>query len=77
MNNGMLDQTYTGMAKNNYGWWYMKNGKLDTTYTGVAQNDYGWWYMKNGQLQANFTGSVKINGITYTVSKGKVTGSHK
>lgn len=77
MKNGKLDQTYTGMAKNNYGWWYMKNGKLDTTYTGVAQNDYGWWYMKNGQLQANFSGSVKINGITYTVSMGKVTGSYK
>lgn len=77
MRDGRLDTTYTGMAKNAYGWWYIKNGKLDTTYTGIAQNAYGRWYMKNGRLQAGFTGTVKINGITYTVDKGKVTGSGK
>lgn len=76
MKNGKLDTTYTGMAKNAYGWWYIKNGKLDTTFTGIAENSYGKWYMKNGQIQLNYTGDIKIDGITYTVVKGKVTGSH-
>ena len=26
-----VDTTYTGLAKNDYGWWYVKNGKLDLT----------------------------------------------
>ena len=56
---GVVDKSYTGMAKNEYGWWYMKNGKLDTTYTGMAKNEYGWWYMKNGKLDITYTGMAK------------------
>ena len=72
MKNGQLDRTYTGMAKNEYGWFYMKNGQLDRTYTGISQNSYGKWYMKNGQLDRSFTGDVTFNGITYHIVQGKV-----
>ena len=29
---GKIDTTYTGMSKNQYGWWHVKAGKVDTNY---------------------------------------------
>ena len=68
----IFDCMYTGMAKNDYGWWYMKNGKLNTSYTGVGINAYGWWYMKNGKLDLTYTGTVKYNGQNYAVINGAI-----
>ncbi len=47
---------YTGMACNEYGWWYYQNGRLDWNYTGMANNEYGWWYYQNGRLDWTYTG---------------------
>ena len=52
------DNNYTGMALNDYGWWYMTNGALDWNYTGMALNDYGWWYITNGALDLTYTGTA-------------------
>jgi hypothetical protein len=41
MKKGKLDLTYTGMAKNAYGTWYMKKGKLDQSYTGMYKDTTG------------------------------------
>ena len=67
---GVVDNTYTGMAKNAYGWWYVTNGKLDTNYTGMAKNAYGWWYMKNGKLDQTFTGVAKNEYGYWYMQKG-------
>ena len=32
--NGQLDTSYTGLAMNEYGTWYIKDGKADFSYTG-------------------------------------------
>ena len=40
----------TTVAKNDYGWWYVKNGMVDFSYNGFARNEYGWWYVENGQV---------------------------
>ena len=40
--------TNTGMAANEYGWWYVSNGTIDFGYTGMAVNEYGWWYIRRG-----------------------------
>ena len=53
---GVIDTGYTGVAGNEYGYWYIKNGFLDWSYTGVAENEYGWWYIKNGCLDWSYTG---------------------
>lgn len=49
---------YTGVAKNEYGWWYIKKGKVDFTYTGFASNEYGTWRIVKGKVD------FKANGLT-------------
>ena len=52
----VIQADYTGMASNEYGWWYFNDGTLDESYTGMAANEYGWWYMTNGALDLSYTG---------------------
>ena len=52
----VIQADYTGMASNEYGWWYFNDGTLDLSYTGMASNEYGWWYMTNGALDLSYTG---------------------
>ena len=52
----VIQADYTGMASNEYGWWYFNDGALDLSYTGMASNEYGWWYMTNGALDLSYTG---------------------
>ena len=61
--NGQGLTDYTGMAVNEYGWWYFKDGQLDFSYTGMACNEYGWWYFNNGQLNLTFNG---LAAVSYT-----------
>ena len=69
---GVVDTSYTGMAKNKNGWWYITNGKLDTSYTGMAKNKNGWWYITNGKLDTSYTGMAENkNGLWY-MNKGKL-----
>ena len=46
----MLDWGYTGLANNEYGWFYVSNGAVDWSYTGQADNIYGTWNVVNGQV---------------------------
>ena len=32
----VIQTDYTGMASNEYGWWYFNDGTLDLSYTGMA-----------------------------------------
>ena len=41
----------TGIAANDYGWWYIRNGALDLTYNGPADNQYGTWNVVNGHVE--------------------------
>lgn len=53
---GIPNMHYTGMAYNDFGWWYVVNGQIDFNYTGMASNEYGWWYFTNGVLDTSYTG---------------------
>ena len=48
--NGVIDEGYTGVAKNSNGWWYINNGKVDFGYYGFASNSNGWWYLEGGKV---------------------------
>ena len=48
--------TYTGLAKNENGWWYLENGKVRFDYNGVAQNENGFWYVSSGKIDFKYTG---------------------
>ena len=66
-----VDKTHIGLAKNEYGWWYVKNGTIDFTYTGLAKNDYGIWYVTKGKIDFTFNGTAKYENETCTVKDGK------
>ena len=72
LQNGVVDNTFTGMARNDYGWWYLNNGKLDLNYTGMAKNDYGWWYLRNGKLDLSYTGMARNDYGWWYMSSGKL-----
>ncbi len=76
--NGLVDFTYTGLAKNDNGWFYVQNGKVDFSHNGVDKNQNGWWYVTGGKVQFDFTGLANYknaNGWWYIVN-GKVDFSH-
>ncbi len=70
--NGIVDTTFTGMAKKADGVWYVKAGVLDTTFTGMAKNAYGVWYMKNGKLDTTYTGLAKNAYGVWYMKDGKL-----
>ncbi|MCF0229448.1 MAG: C40 family peptidase, partial [Parasporobacterium sp.] len=70
--------TYTDtVAKNSYGWWFVRNGKVDKGYTGFGSNKNGDWYCQNGKVSFGTSdvikGSVKGKTAWWYVKKGKVT----
>ena len=71
-NKGNQKVNYTGVAKNEYGWWRVENGKVNFKANGVFKNDYGWWYCKDGKVQFGYTGIQKNSNGWWQIVKGKV-----
>lgn len=69
---GQRDDSYTGMAVNEYGWWYLTDGEIDWDFTGMACNEYGWWYMHNGALDLSYTGIADVNGEPWYAVNGTI-----
>lgn len=67
---------YTGIAKNNYGWWRVKNGKVDFSATGIYENDYGWWRVKDGKVDFKANGLYKNDYGWWYCKNGKVDFSY-
>ena len=55
--NDKIDTTYTGLASNEYGWWYILNGVLDFSYNGFG-------YCRGGKVQFDDNGVIEgtVNG---------------
>ena len=70
--NGKQDNDYVGLAKNEWGWWYVKDGTIDFTFTGMAKNAYGWWHVKDGKLDLTYTGVDTNDFGSWYMSKGKL-----
>ena len=62
--NDKIDTTYTGLASNEYGWWYILNGVLDFSYNGFGRNGDSWWYCRGGKVQFDDNGVIEgtVNG---------------
>lgn len=71
-NKGNQKVNYTGVAKNQYGWWRVEKGKVNFKANGVFKNDYGWWYCKDGKVQFGYTGIQKNSNGWWRIVKGKV-----
>ena len=70
--NGAVDNTYTGLAANEFGWFYVSNGTVDWSYTGLANNEYGWFYVSGGVLDWSYTGLAGNEYGWFYVSNGTV-----
>ena len=70
--NGIVNQGYTGVAKNEYGWWYFKDGFVRFDYTGIQKNQWGWWRVLNGKVDFSATGIYKNEHGWWRVVDGKV-----
>lgn len=64
--------SYTGIARNNYGWWRTSGGKVDFDFTGIAKNDYGWWRVVKGKVDFSAEGVYKNEYGWWYVTGGKV-----
>lgn len=63
---------YTGVAKNEYGWWRVVNGKVDFNATGIYENDLGWWRCVGGKVDFNATGIYQNDYGWWRCVGGKV-----
>ena len=70
--NGELDTSYTGLARNENGTYYVKNGRVSRDTTGIITFNSSKYYIKKGKLQSNYNGQIKSGNKTYTVKNGKV-----
>lgn len=67
-----IEYSYTGIARNQYGWWRIVNGEVDFDYTGIARNEYGWWRVVNGKVDFDANGVYKNEYGWWYVKGGKV-----
>ncbi|MBO4382638.1 MAG: hypothetical protein J5847_00945 [Clostridia bacterium] len=51
--------SYTGIAKNQYGWWRIRNGYVDFNANEIYKNEYGWWKTTDGKVTFDETGIYK------------------
>ena len=73
--NDKIDTTYTGLASNEYGWWYCRGGKVQFDDNGVIEGTvngtYGWWKVVNSQVI--FDNDVCANASGWwKITNGKV-----
>ena len=75
--NGVIDESYTGVAKNSNGWWRIENGWVNFNFEGIAENENGTWYLKNGKVDFTYTGfSHDDTNWWYVEIKGTVNGQN-
>ena len=68
---GILQTSYTGLAKHTNGtWYYVRKGTVDWNHTGLVKYNGSWYYVQNGKLDKSYTGVCKNGSITYYVQKG-------
>ena len=78
---GKLDTTFTGLAANAYGTWYIVNGRINTKFTGLYKYNNKWQYINKGKLDTTYTGVATNDYGTWYMENGsintKFTGLYK
>lgn len=67
-----IEYSYTGIAKNEYGWWRIVEGKVDFDANGVFRNEYGWWKVENGKVNFDYVGIANNQYGWWRIVNGKV-----
>ena len=68
---GEIDDSYTGLATNSAGTWYVEEGIVDFSYTGLVEYDGVLYYVSYSKVSTN-TGLYKISGTWYYFVEGAV-----
>lgn len=71
-----IDTSYTGLATNENGTYYVKNGVYSKSTNGIVSCNGGKFYLKSGKLQDTYTGIVSTSSTSYYVKDGKVQTSY-
>ena len=70
--NNKIDTSYTGIAKNQYGWWRIEKGYVNFKANGIYKNQYGWWKTTDGKVTFKETGVFKNEYGWWRVENSKV-----
>ena len=70
--NGKVDFSYTGLAANKYGTWYLENGKVNFSKTDVLKLGNSWYNIVGGKLTTGPTLGKNSSGWWYIDKNGKV-----
>ncbi|MGN0435181.1 MAG: L,D-transpeptidase family protein [Wujia sp.] len=70
--NGVVDQSFTSVVKNEYGWWYVNKGKVDFNANTIAKNENGWWLIRNGKVDFSANTVAKNEYGWWLIRNGKV-----
>lgn len=80
---GKVNKSYTGLAANDAGIFYIKNGVVDTTMTGLYECDFAddeitgvsdgdFVYVNAGKVDLSYSGIVSYQGQQWLVNAGKL-----
>ena len=70
---GVVDTDYTGIAKNQYGWWRVENGYVNFNANSIYKNEYGWWKCTDGKVTFDENGIYKNQYGWWKCTDSKVT----
>lgn len=70
--NDVLQNDYTGIQKNQYGWWRILKGYVDFDAQGIYRNEYGWWKTTDGKVTFDETGVFQNDYGWWRVKDSKV-----
>ena len=62
LRSGSVDDTFTGLAQNEDGWWYVRGGRIDREKTGLVTGRVNGleadWYVQEGKVRLGFNGYI-------------------
>lgn len=67
-----IEWSYTGIAKNEYGWWRIVEGEVDFNANSIYKNEYGWWKCTDGKVTFKENGVFKNEYGWWRVENSKV-----
>ena len=68
-----IEWSYTGIAKNENGWWRIVKGEVDFGANSIYKNEYGWWKCTNGKVTFDENSIYKNENGWWKCTRSKVT----
>lgn len=69
---GFPDRSYSGLAENAEGTWYVQEGRVDMDKSGLLKLPEGWYLLQEGRVADEFDGFVRDGLFCWYLTGGKV-----